>query len=184
MESRRQARFENKQNELVNKIVAAKGVEMMAGIAAAGFTVATIATACSGASTGVMATKKFNAVASGIYESDKFYDFARAKEKALFDQLTSGEISYDEFKKQHAAIYTTQGVIEYSKTAKDESLSSAVAEYNKQWDDSISTLNEVMPTCLVTAIASGTVCATAEIIRKRNERKLDVVEEQLSEMAD
>ena len=44
MESRRQARLENKQNELVNKIVAAKGVEMMAGIAAAGFTVATIAT--------------------------------------------------------------------------------------------------------------------------------------------
>lgn len=181
MESRRQQRLEKKEQVLEKKANSAREAEIgtlvFTGVTAGCAVVATLM----GATAGLVSDAVMDYTAQGVYENDSFQAHAREKAKELTDKLTRGEISYQEFKKQYEAIYSTGEVIRYSKTAGDEKLTSVVEDYNESQDMMDTMFTKAVPGFLGLGVVGVGGLAVTEAIRKKYELKLALAKKQLED---
>ncbi len=189
MENRRQQRLEQKEKTLEKKVNNAKEAEysslLFTGVTAGCAIVATIM----GATAGIVSEGVMEHIAKGVYERDDFQAHARAKVNALTEQLTNGEISYLEFKRQYEAIYSTGEVVRFSETANDEKLTSVVEDYNESQEMMDTMFYKGVPSILGMSVAGVGGYAVADAIKRKYEMKLALAkkqreEENSSELAD
>lgn len=181
MENRRQARLEQKEKDLTKKVNTAREAEigslLFTGITAGCAVVATLM----GATAGLVSDAVMDHTAKGIYERDDFQAHAREKANALTEQLTKGEISYLDFKRQYDAIYSTGEVIRYSETAGDEKLTSIVEDYNESQEMMDTLFTKGLPGFFGMGLVGVGGLAVTEAIRKKYELKLALARKQLEE---
>ncbi len=181
MENRRQQRLAQKEKAMEKKANNARDAEL-SSLLFTGLTAGCVViTTVMGAAAGLVSEGVMDYTAKGVYERDDFQAYAREKEKVLTEQLTKGEISYSEFKKQYEAIYSTGEVIRFSETAEDEKLTSVVEDYNESQDMMKTLFFKGVPTFGGMALTGVAGYAVADAIRKKYEMKLALAKKQLEE---
>ena len=189
MENKRKARLEANVAGAEKKVNRAKDAEfaslLITGMTAGCAIIATLM----GTTAGLVSEGVMEHTATGVYARDDFQAYAREKANALTEKFTKGEISYTEFKQQYDAIYSKGEVIEFSKTAGDEELTSMVDSYNESQEMMNTLFHKGVPVFGGAALAGIGALGASEYFRKKYEKRLleaktKMEEENAAELAD